>query len=334
MVTSVSPARVAPGERWRLCNVHDPTRVPVFTPPARREAERSPFARLAELLAGHRAGQTPDQSVIRRAAASGSRLRRPGAGEIHRPSSGAIRSPRASSRSARPPPTGSAAASSCRAPLDPESEVLVLNGSREGLFFAAIAAERYVGAATRQAGDPGAEPVLSGLRRRAPVGRLRDRVPAGDRPENDFLPDLDALSDDAARAHGRLLHRLAREPARLGRKPRLFRQAEVRWRDRHGFMVFTDECYSEIYTDRSRPAAARSRRTRLRERRRVPVAVEALEPARHARRLRRRRQEIPHRLPRAAQRRRTAGAGAAAAGRGRLLQRRSACGGEPHGSTG
>ena len=29
--------------------------------------------------------------------------------------------------------------------LDPESEVLVLNGSREGLFFAAIAAERYVG---------------------------------------------------------------------------------------------------------------------------------------------------------------------------------------------
>src|SRR4051812_42302353 len=31
-------------------------------------------------------------------------------------------------------------------PLDPESEVLVLNGSREGLFFAAITAARYVGA--------------------------------------------------------------------------------------------------------------------------------------------------------------------------------------------
>ena len=29
-------------------------------------------------------------------------------------------------------------------PLDPESEVLVLNGSREGLFFAAISAQRYV----------------------------------------------------------------------------------------------------------------------------------------------------------------------------------------------
>ena len=30
--------------------------------------------------------------------------------------------------------------------IDTESEVLVLNGSREGLFFAAIAAARYVGA--------------------------------------------------------------------------------------------------------------------------------------------------------------------------------------------
>src|SRR4029077_19204398 len=29
--------------------------------------------------------------------------------------------------------------------VDPESEVLVLNGSREGLFFAAITAARYVG---------------------------------------------------------------------------------------------------------------------------------------------------------------------------------------------
>src|SRR6185503_15478962 len=30
-------------------------------------------------------------------------------------------------------------------PLDPKSEILVLNGSREGLFLAAIAAARYVG---------------------------------------------------------------------------------------------------------------------------------------------------------------------------------------------
>src|SRR5262249_37955402 len=30
-------------------------------------------------------------------------------------------------------------------PIDPASEILVLNGSREGLFLAAIAAERWVG---------------------------------------------------------------------------------------------------------------------------------------------------------------------------------------------
>src|SRR5215813_2641714 len=30
-------------------------------------------------------------------------------------------------------------------PIDPESEILVLNGSREGLFFAALTAARYVG---------------------------------------------------------------------------------------------------------------------------------------------------------------------------------------------
>src|SRR6202045_5474223 len=30
-------------------------------------------------------------------------------------------------------------------PVDPETELLVLNGSREGLFFAALTAARYVG---------------------------------------------------------------------------------------------------------------------------------------------------------------------------------------------
>ncbi|MGA8749919.1 MAG: aminotransferase class I/II-fold pyridoxal phosphate-dependent enzyme, partial [Pseudolabrys sp.] len=36
-------------------------------------------------------------------------------------------------------------------PVDPESEVLVLNGTREGLFLAAIAAKRWV---ARRAGKP------------------------------------------------------------------------------------------------------------------------------------------------------------------------------------
>src|SRR5437879_6727379 len=36
-------------------------------------------------------------------------------------------------------------------PIDPETELLVLNGSREGLFFAALTAARYVG---RRPGKP------------------------------------------------------------------------------------------------------------------------------------------------------------------------------------
>lgn len=77
-------------------------------------------------------------------------------------------------------------------PVDPETEVLVLNGSREGLFFAAVTAARFAGlrqgtpaillpnpfypayAAGAQAA--GCEPVF------LPTTR-----------ENGFLPDLDAL---------------------------------------------------------------------------------------------------------------------------------------------
>ena len=57
--------------------------------------------------------------------------------------------------------------------IDPESELLVLNGSREGLFFAALTAARYVGDAQGQARDPDAQSVLSGLWRRRPRRGLR-----------------------------------------------------------------------------------------------------------------------------------------------------------------
>src|ERR1700710_2445439 len=78
--------------------------------------------------------------------------------------------------------------------IDPETELLVLNGSREGLFFAAIAAARYVGARKGRpailmpnpfypaygagARTAGCEPIF------LPTTR-----------SNGFLPDLDALDD-------------------------------------------------------------------------------------------------------------------------------------------
>ena len=48
-------------------------------------------------------------------------------------------------------------------PVDPATEVLVLNGSREGLFLAGIAAERWANGRARPPGDPDAQSVLRRL---------------------------------------------------------------------------------------------------------------------------------------------------------------------------
>ncbi len=144
-----------------------------------------------------------------------------------------------------------------------------------------------------------------------------------------FLPDLDALSDELL---ARTVAFYLASPANpqgavadlgLSRAARRARaQASASW------------CSATSAIRRStpgarRPACSRPRGARLRQRGRVPVAVEALEPARPARRLRRRRPQLPRALPRTAQRRRAAGADAGAARRDRRLWRRGACRGEP-----
>src|ERR1700674_4519088 len=55
--------------------------------------------------------------------------------------------------------------------VDPESEILVLNGSREGLFFAGLAAARYVGERRGRAAGLKTNPLFSAHRRRAPARR-------------------------------------------------------------------------------------------------------------------------------------------------------------------
>src|ERR1700690_3761081 len=78
--------------------------------------------------------------------------------------------------------------------IDPESEILVLNGSREGLFFAALTAARYVG------GRRGRPAILLpnpfypayGAGARA-AGCEQIYLPTT--RANGFLPDLDALDD-------------------------------------------------------------------------------------------------------------------------------------------
>ena len=103
-----------------------------------------------------------------------------------------------------------------------------------------------------------------------------------------FLPDLDALSDELLARTVALYHRLAREPAGRGRRPRLSRAhrragAPVRISGVQRRMLFRD-----LHQARAR-RHARSGGARFRQRGRVPVAVQALEPAGPAHRLCRRR---------------------------------------------
>lgn len=135
------------------------------------------------------------------------------------------------------------------AAIDPATMVLPLNGSREGLFFAALQARMDAGvprpavllpnpfyqAYAAGALGAGAEPVL---------------LPAG--PETGFLPDVGAL-----------------DPALLDRTIALFfaspanpqgavASAEtwarlVALARRHDFLLFADECYSEIYRGEAAP---------------------------------------------------------------------------------
>ncbi|MDE2373785.1 MAG: aminotransferase class I/II-fold pyridoxal phosphate-dependent enzyme, partial [Hyphomicrobiales bacterium] len=136
-------------------------------------------------------------------------------------------------------------------PVDPASEVLVLNGTREGLFLAALAAKKWV---KPRAGRPAVllpNPFYAAYSAGAIAAECEPiYLPAT--AASGFLPDLSALTDD-------LLSRVVAcyiaspsnpqgavaDRAYLGKLAALAR--------RHGFLVFCDECYCEIYSDRPPP---------------------------------------------------------------------------------
>jgi aspartate/methionine/tyrosine aminotransferase len=135
--------------------------------------------------------------------------------------------------------------------VNPETEVLVLNGTREGLFLGALAAKRYVGS------RPGTPAVLipNPFYAAYSAGALAadcEPVYLPATRESGFLPDLAAL-DDA------LLKRTVAFYLASPSNP----QGAVASRDyldklaalsrRFGFLVFADECYGEIYS-KEKPA--------------------------------------------------------------------------------
>ena len=130
--------------------------------------------------------------------------------------------------------------------LDPATEVLVLNGSREGLFLAAIAAARFVG------GRRGAPAML--IPNPFYAAYAAGAVAAGCEPvylpataETGFLPDLDALSEDLLARTVALLIASPANPQGAVADHAYFARMVALAR-RFGFLVFSDECYSEIYT--------------------------------------------------------------------------------------
>src|SRR5215469_12293787 len=130
--------------------------------------------------------------------------------------------------------------------IDPETEVLVLNGSREGLFFAALTAVRYVG---QRRGRPAIlmpnpfYPAYGAGARAADCEQIYLPTTLA----NGFLPDLDAL-DEATLARTVAFYIASpANPQGSVASPAYFSHLK-KLADRFGFMILSDECYSEIYT--------------------------------------------------------------------------------------
>ncbi|MDK9696554.1 MAG: aminotransferase class I/II-fold pyridoxal phosphate-dependent enzyme [Siculibacillus sp.] len=135
--------------------------------------------------------------------------------------------------------------------VDPEHGVLPLSGSREGLFFAALEAKRRSKKATDRPAillpNPFYQAYAAGA---VAAGCEAVMIDAG--AETGFLPDLGALPED-------LLERTVALYYASPANPQGAVASRAGWRSvietarAHDFMLFADECYSEIYRGEAAP---------------------------------------------------------------------------------
>jgi N-succinyldiaminopimelate aminotransferase len=136
-------------------------------------------------------------------------------------------------------------------PVDPATEVLVLNGTREGLFLAALAAKNWVKP------RPGRPAILipNPFYAAYAAGALAadcEPVYLPTTRETGFLPDLDALSEDLlARTVAFYIASPSNPQGAVADRAYLSRLTELA--HRFGFLVFSDECYCEIYSNGAPP---------------------------------------------------------------------------------
>jgi N-succinyldiaminopimelate aminotransferase len=135
--------------------------------------------------------------------------------------------------------------------VDPASEVLVLNGTREGLFLAALAAKNWV---KPRSGRPAVlipNPFYAAYAAGA-IAADCEPVYLPTTRETGFLPDLDALSDDLlARTVAFYIASPSNPQGAVADRAYLSRLMALA--HRFGFLVFSDECYCEIYNNGAPP---------------------------------------------------------------------------------
>src|SRR5262245_13142729 len=217
---------------------------PISPPPPRADA-RSPFVRLAELLADVKPGQPainmsvgepqhPIPSFVGPVLAA------------HLNDFGRYPANKGTERFRRAATAWLDRRYDLPRPLDPETEVLVLNGTREGLFLAAMAAARFV---SPRAGRPAIlipNPFYAAYGAGATAADCEPIYLPATRA-NGFLPDLDTL--DAALLRRTVALYLASPSNPQGAvADRDYLARLVALARQHGFLIFSDECYSEIFT--------------------------------------------------------------------------------------
>src|SRR3984893_3404751 len=132
-------------------------------------------------------------------------------------------------------------------PVDPATDILVLNGTREGLFLAALAAKNWV---TPRAGTPAVlipNPFYAAYAAGA-IGADCEPVYLPTTRATGFLPDLEALDDELlARTVAFYIASPANPQGAVADRDYLFRLTALA--RRFGFLIFSDECYCEIYSE-------------------------------------------------------------------------------------
>ena len=130
--------------------------------------------------------------------------------------------------------------------VDPDSEVLVLNGTREGLFLAAISAARWVGPRDGKPAVLIPNPFYAAYSAGA-IAASCEPVYLPATREHGFLPDLDALDDKLLKRTVAVFLASPSNPQGAVAS-RAYLERLARLAQRYGFLVFADECYGEIYS--------------------------------------------------------------------------------------